>query len=206
MEAKFITVEGQDGAGKSTNLQVIAKFLQNQDIPFVQTREPGGTRFGEQVRKLLLDSDDDDFGEMAELLLVFAARAQHLEEVIEPALNAGSWVLCDRFTDATFAYQGGGRGMSTTVIGQLQTIVQRGRQPDLTLLLDLPVDVGEQRAGQRSAADRFEVQELAFKQRVRDAYLAMAAATPERFRVIDASLDIESVATSIQNELRKFLT
>ncbi|MFT5574156.1 MAG: dTMP kinase, partial [Cryomorphaceae bacterium] len=127
----FITIEGQDGAGKSTNVEVVQAYLQQHDIDFVHTREPGGTTFGEQVRDLLLGSGDDSLGEMAELLLVFAARAEHIKQVIEPALSQGKWVLCDRFTDATYAYQGGGRGMSMSEIAKLEQSIQGSLRPDL---------------------------------------------------------------------------
>ncbi len=202
---KFITVEGQDGAGKSTNLEVIAEYLHAQDITLVQTREPGGTVFGERIRELLLDSTDKDFGDLTELLLVFAARAQHLEEVIEPALAAGQWVLCDRFTDATYAYQGSGRGIAWSAIQRLEHLVQQGRKPDLTLLLDLPVEVGQQRADDRSAADRFELQKLEFKQHVRDGYLKIADAEPERIKIIDAGQTKDQVADAIRRCLSEYV-
>lgn len=202
---KFITVEGQDGAGKSTNIDIVADYLTHANIDFIHTREPGGTPFGECVRKLLLGSSDHDFGNMAELLLMFAARAQHLEEVIMPALTAGKWVLCDRFTDASFAYQGGGRGVDLDTIKQLQQIVHKDLTPNLTLLLDLPVEIGQQRASQRSSADRFERQKLEFKARVRDTYLTLAEQQPERIRLVDASETLEQVAESIRRHLDEFV-
>jgi len=177
---KFITVEGQDGAGKSTNISVVQDYLSQQGISFVTTREPGGTRFGEQVRELLLNSADDHLGDKAELLLVFAARAQHIKEVILPALQQGEWVLCDRFTDATYAYQGAGRGLNTADIATLEQTVQGDLRPDLTLLLDVPVEIGVSRAGARSDPDRFEQQHNSFKQQVRDCYLARAKVEPSR--------------------------
>lgn len=202
---KFITIEGQDGAGKSTNITVIEQFLANHKIDFVKSREPGGTPFGEIVREVLLNSGDDKIGATAELLLIFAARAQHIEQVIEPALAVGQWVLCDRFTDATFAYQGAGRGLSVDLIKQLQSSVQNKLRPDLTILLDLPVEVGVSRAGQRSTPDRFEQQKHVFKQRVRDGYLQLASEQPQRVKVIDASQDLAAVANAIQVVLREFM-
>ncbi len=202
---KFITIEGQDGAGKSTNLAVIEEELRAAGKELVVTREPGGTPFGEQVRELILSSNDTEFGDTAELLLIFASRAQHIEQVIEPALAAGKWVLCDRFTDATFAYQGGGRGIESSKIAQLETFVQGSLQPDLTVLLDLPIEIGESRAGQRSAPDRFERQKSEFKAKVRQSYLDRAALEPVRFRKVDASTDIETVKAAISAVINDYL-
>jgi len=202
---KFITIEGQDGAGKSTNLAVIERFLTQQKIDFVKTREPGGTPFGENIRELLLSSGDHRIGIMAELLLVFAARAQHIQELIEPTLSQGQWVLCDRFTDTTYAYQGGGRELELDAIASLEQIVQGDLRPDLTVLLDLPVALGESRAGRRSNPDRFEQQKIEFKQRIRDCYLQMAAEQPQRIKVIDASLSEDEVAQSIIRILNAFV-
>lgn len=206
MRGKFITIEGQDGAGKSTNSALVANYLIKAGIELVQTREPGGTKFAETIRSLLLEPSDHDFGGLAELLLVFAARADHIEKVIEPALSAGKWVLCDRFTDASFAYQGGGRGIEINQIKTLQSLVQNSLQPDLTLLLDLPVEVGETRAGQRSAADRFERQKIAFKQRVRDVYLSIAHTEPDRVVIIDANQELNNVTAQIIDQLNNLLT
>lgn len=205
MRGKFITIEGQDGAGKSTNLAVVAELLKRAGKDLVVTREPGGTAFGERVRELILGSNDQQFGDMAELLLIFAARAQHINEVIEPALTAGKWVLCDRFTDATFAYQGGGRGIDLATITQLEQMVQGSLQPDLTLLLDLPIEVGESRAEQRSAPDRFERQQRRFKAKVRDSYLQRARAYPQRFTVVDASAGIDDVKLNVSQAVRHYL-
>ena len=205
MRGKFITVEGQDGAGKSTNLAVVSGYLRDQGIEFIETREPGGTPTAERIREMILNSNDDDFGDLTELLLVFAARADHLENKIKPALEAGIWVLCDRFTDATFAYQGGGRGMNLDQIRELQQLVQGGLCPDLTLLLDVPVEVGEQRASARSEADRFELQQSEFKQRVREQYLAIAEAEPERVKIIDASAGLEEVGQQVVAVLEGFV-
>jgi len=202
---KFITIEGQDGAGKTTNIDVIKRYLLDKGISFIQTREPGGTELGESIRELILNSNDQKIGDSAELLLMFAARAQHLQDVIEPALARGQWVLSDRFTDATYAYQGGGRGMSTDDIAQLEQFVLGDLRPDLTILLDLPVEIGESRAGQRSTPDRFEQQQLNFKQRVRDCYLQRALSEPGRIKLIDASQSIEIVRKSIQSTMNAFV-
>lgn len=203
--AKFITIEGQDGAGKSTNVDVVKRQLTGKGISFIHTREPGGTEFGEKVRQLLLSSDDEQFGGQAELLLVFAARAQHIEQIIRPAMQRGDWILCDRFTDATYAYQGAGRGLEQSSIEALETLIQGELRPDLTLLLDLPVELGASRAGQRSKPDRFEVQKLEFKQRVRDCYLARAAADTQRIKIIDASRSLDQVENDILAVLDQFI-
>ena len=160
MQGKFITLEGGEGAGKSTNISFIQDYLQQRDIEVVLTREPGGTALSEQIREILLDHKQDNMNSDTELLLMFAARAQHLAEVIRPALQAGRWVICDRFTDATYAYQGGGRGIATARIAQLEQWVQGELRPDMTLIFDLPVQTGLERAGNRSSPDRFEQEDL----------------------------------------------
>lgn len=193
MSGRFITVEGIEGVGKSTNLAFVQARLEALGQTVVLTREPGGTELGEAVRGLLLDHRNDAMGDDTELLLMFAARAQHLAEVIRPAMARGDWVLCDRFTDATYAYQGGGRGVARERIAALEAWVQDGLRPDLTLLLDVPVDVGLARAGKRGALDRFERERTDFFERVRTAYLALAEAEPARFRVIDASRPLAAV-------------
>ena len=203
MRGKFITIEGQDGAGKSTNVTVMQEYLNTRSIEFVHTREPGGTDLGEKIRELLLNSSAG-IADKAELLMMFAARAQHIESVIEPALSKGVWVLCDRFTDATYAYQGAGRGLNVGDIQLLETYVQAGLVPDLTLVLDLPIDVSESRAGLRSAPDRFERQKHDFKQNVRDCYLARARNEPDRMKVVDASQSLESVKQSVVTVLTRF--
>ncbi|MDP4916217.1 MAG: dTMP kinase, partial [Haliea sp.] len=170
----FITFEGGEGAGKSTNIAYLQAHLQSRGVDLVVTREPGGTRLGEDVREVLLRLRDEPVAPMAELLLLFAARAQHLQEVIQPALLAGKWVICDRFTDASYAYQCGGRGMSAASVRTLETLVQGELRPDYTLLLDAPVETGLERARGRGELDRFEQEELAFFQRVRDTYLQLA--------------------------------
>lgn len=194
----FITLEGGEGVGKSTNMAFIAKFLTDHCIPFVQTREPGGTALAEAVRALLLNKNEgEDWADMAELLLMFAARAQHLEHLIKPALAAGKLVLCDRFTDATYAYQGGGRELDKATIVQLEQLVQGSLRPDLTLLLDAPLDVGLARAEARSELDRFESEQRSFFERVRAAYLERAEAQPSRFAVIDASASLDEVQQQV---------
>lgn len=193
---RLITVEGIEGAGKSSSLAFLRARLEAAGKAVRVTREPGGTVLGEALRGLLLDADSRVDAD-AELLLMFAARAQHLDEVIRPALAAGEWVLCDRFTDATYAYQGGGRGVDTARIASLEAWVQRGLQPDRTLLLDVPVATGLMRAGQRSAPDRFEREQAAFFERVRQAYLQRAAADATRFRVVDAAASVAKVQNAL---------
>ena len=194
---RFITVEGIEGAGKSTQMAVIGQFLGRQGIRVVVTREPGGTPLSEAVRALLLDPDNRGMSADTELLLVFAARAEHLHKVIRPALESGDWVLSDRFTDATFAYQGGGRGIAAARIAVLEEWVQGGLQPDLTLLLDVAVEAGMARIAGRGQPDRFEREDGEFFQRVRTSYLQRAAAEPRRFRRIDASAPAEQVGRSV---------
>lgn len=205
MQAKFITVEGSEGVGKSSNLAFIEDYLRNAGIDIVRTREPGGTPLGEAVRELLLDARQKAMCDDTELLLMFAARAQHLAEVIRPALAAGQWVLCDRFTDATYAYQGGGRGVPMERIRVLEEWVQGELRPDHTLLLDMPVADGLQRAGARSEPDRFEQEQHAFFERVRDTYLMRAQAQPGRIHVIDASPALDKVQAQIAQVLQRIL-
>jgi len=201
----FITVEGGEGVGKSTNLQFIAELLRGAGREPLLTREPGGTELAERIRRLLLEPAAEVVCEMTELLLIFAARAQHLEQVIKPALAAGRWVLCDRFTDATYAYQGGGRGLDTALIGQLEQLVQGPLRPHLTLLLDAPVAVGRERARSRSAPDRFEAEQIAFFERVRAVYRERAAREPERFRVVDAQQPLPAVQAQLRACLAPWL-
>ncbi len=204
-KACFITVEGIEGAGKTTCMQLIEQRIRARGHDLLLTREPGGTPLGEALRDLLLGHRHDGMHDDTELLLMFAARAEHLHSRIEPALAAGSWVLCDRFTDATYAYQGFGRGIDIARIASLEDWVQGTRRPDLTLLLDVPVELGLERAGRRSAPDRFERQERAFFERVRDGYLQLAAQSPDRYRVIDAVLDLEQVPAQIVATIDAFL-
>ncbi|MFT4861359.1 MAG: dTMP kinase [Pseudohongiellaceae bacterium] len=192
-KGRFITLEGVEGVGKSTNLEVIQRFLQHRGVDYIVTREPGGTPVAEEMRQLLLANRDEKLHEISELLLVFAARSQHLEALIKPALAKGVWVLCDRFTDATYAYQGGGRKLDKNTIATLETLAQGDLRPDLTFILDLDPEIGLQRASQRGELDRFENEQVSFFHRVRATYLARAEADPERCRVIDASAPIESV-------------
>jgi len=198
--AMFITLEGGEGAGKSTSRDFIVSLLEDYQVPFIQTREPGGTTIGEALRGLLLSKKGTAPSVTTELLLVFAARAQHLHEVIEPALRDGKWVLCDRFTDATYAYQGYGRGFDLREIEALEALVQRGRHPDLTLLFDIDPQLGMARARQRAELDRFEEEELAFFEKVREGYLSRAECD-SRFKIIDASRSI----TDVQHALRETL-
>lgn len=202
---RFITVEGGEGVGKSTNLAFVEALLRARGIAVCVTREPGGTALGERLRELLLATDIEAPVPMAELLMIFAARAQHLATVIEPALAAGEWVLCDRFTDATFAYQGYGRGLDRAAIARLEDLVQAGRQPDLTLLLDLDPDIGLSRANARGELDRFETEERDFFRRVRGGYRDRAAANPARWRVIDASQSLDAVQQDLTEQLNAWL-
>lgn len=192
--ARFITFEGIDGAGKSTHIARVIERLAARGAEVLSTREPGGTPLAESLRGLFLHSGMDG---LTEALLVFAGRRDHLVKLIEPALAAGKTVVCDRFTDASFAYQGAGRGMDLAVLGTLEQWVQQGRQPDLTLWFDLPAELAAQRRAAAREADRFEQQDLDFFERVRSGYAARAAASPQRFARIDASGSIESVAAQI---------
>jgi dTMP kinase len=206
MSGRFITLEGGEGVGKSSNLEFIRRHLEAAGKTVIVTREPGGTPLGEQVRALLLDHRHDGMSADAELLLMFAARAEHLAQVIRPALAAGKWVLCDRFTDATYAYQGGGRGIAAERIAALETWVQGDLRPDLTLLLDAPVAVGMGRAGRRASnADRFEREQTAFFEQVRHTYLELAKRCAERYRIIDASQTLNAVQDQLRRELDTFL-
>jgi dTMP kinase len=189
----FITVEGGEGDGKSTNIAFLEKQLVGRGVDLVVTREPGGSSLGERVRQLLLAVDEEAIDAMAELLLVFAARAQHISTLIEPTLAAGKWVLCDRFTDATYAYQCGGRGIDRATVSALEQLVQGELRPDCTLLLDAPVSTGMARAQGRGELDRFEREELAFFERVRATYLELAQTSSGRYRIIDAGQPLEIV-------------
>lgn len=200
MRGGFITLEGIEGVGKSTNVAVVGEVLRKNRLEVVATREPGGTAFGERVREWILTGDHGKLSAEIETLLMFAARARHLEQVITPALTEGRWVVCDRFTDATFAYQGGGRGASRTLLSGLQNEIQKGLDPDLTLLLDAPLDVGAARIKAR-ALDHFEREERPFFERVRAAYLARAAEYPDRIKVIDAAQPLDAVRRRIESEV-----
>ncbi|TPW18262.1 MAG: dTMP kinase [Halothiobacillaceae bacterium] len=205
MQGHFITVEGIEGVGKSSNIAFIQQYLEEHHQAVVLTREPGGTALGEQIRDLLLGHRHDGMCNATELLLMFAARAEHLDKVILPHLQAGRWVLCDRFTDATYAYQGGGRGMSDERIGILESWVQGTLRPDLTLLLDAPVDVALGRAQRRSEPDRFERSTQAFFAQVRTKYLELAQHYPQRYRLIDASQTLTRVQSEIRQVLASYL-
>ena len=205
LRGKFLTVEGTEGVGKSTNLAFIHTWLQSQGVDVVVTREPGGTPLAEQIRELLLAKRDESVDETAELLLVFAARAQHIAQVIKPALARGAWVLSDRFTDATYAYQGGGRGLSTQTILQLENLVQGDLRPDLTLILDIDVELGLNRARQRGELDRFESETIGFFERVRSAYRERAEQSPERYSLVNAGQDLASVQADISAILKATL-
>ncbi len=204
MPGIFITLEGGEGAGKTTNLLFARQCLQRAKHDVVVTREPGGTELGERIREILLHRHDLHMLAESELLLMFAARSEHIAKVIRPALAAGKTVLCDRFTDASYAYQGGGRGIPADRIAVIEQWAQAELRPHLTLLFDVPVDAGRARAGQRSEPDRFERENNEFFQRVRDAYLARAVQEPERIRVIDASLPLEKVEQRIAEILQEF--
>ena len=199
----FITLEGSEGVGKTTNMNFIADRLGRRGIAFVRTREPGGTPVAERVRTILLDPASERIDPEAELLLVFAARAQHIATVIRPALDAGTWVLCDRFTDATYAYQGGGRRVPRDRIASLETAVQGSLQPDLTIYLDMPVERGLARID-TSQRDRFELEQRAFFERVRSVYLDRAKSYP-RFRTIDANRPLSDVQRDIATALDAFI-
>ena len=198
MRGHFITLEGIEGAGKTTQREAVADCLRAAGLDVLTTREPGGSAIAERIRALLLDPDNTGMHGDTELLLMFAARAEHLQQRILPALDVGTWVVCDRFTDATYAYQGGGRGVPVERIAMLEELVQGARRPDLTLLFDLPAETGLARARARgpAAPDRFEAEAVHFFERVRDAYLARAAAEPERFVQIDAARAPAEVAAA----------
>ncbi|MEH6517926.1 MAG: dTMP kinase [Halioglobus sp.] len=193
----FITVEGGEGVGKSTNMALLERHLSDHGVELVVTREPGGTPLAEDIRELLLTPREEQVSSLSELLMMFAARAQHLEAKIEPALAAGKWVLCDRFTDATYAYQSGGRGVDASLVRRLERLVQGELRPDYTLLLDAPVEVGMERARGRGELDRFEQEELAFFERVRSTYLQLARESSGRYRLIDASQSLDVVETKM---------
>ena len=197
----FITLEGIEGAGKSTHIKFIADLLEQAGREVLITREPGGTELGEQVRNILLMQKTLQISNVSELLLMFAARAQHLSQLIMPALNNGLCVLCDRFTDSTYAYQGGGRQMSMETIGKLANLVHPDLSPDLTLLFDLSVETGLARAGKVGEADRFESETLQFFQSARTVYLNIATSEPDRVKIIDAENDIATVQSEIKNIL-----
>ncbi|MGA9853444.1 MAG: dTMP kinase [Gammaproteobacteria bacterium] len=203
LKSRFITVEGIEGVGKSTHIKFIRVWLQKRGIKVLQTREPGGTLLAEQIRETLLDASNTELPPMTELLLMFAARASHVGQVIRPALADGCWVLCDRFTDASYAYQGGGRKLPARNIAVLERMVVKTLKPDLTLLLDAPVKVGMNRIKLRGQKDRFEQEQRAFFERVRRAYLKLARSQPRRIQVINADGDLNEVQQRIAAVLGK---
>jgi dTMP kinase len=204
-KGRFITVEGIEGVGKSTQLAFMREYLEAAGQQVVLTREPGGTSLGEEIRALVLGQRRERMVADAELLLMFAARAEHIHKIILPALHKGFWVLCDRFTDATYAYQGGGRAVPWDRIAVLENWVQGTLRPDLTLLFDLPVEKGLARAGRRGQTDRFESEDIAFFERVRRAYLELVKADPERYQVIDANRPIALVRVELEHTLQAWL-
>ncbi len=201
MRGKFITVEGIEGVGKSTNIEFLSALIEQRGFSVLVTREPGGTPMAERIREMLLEHGDEALPDIAESLLFFASRSLHVNNSIRPALEAGKWVVCDRFTDASRAYQGYGRSLGLDKINLLADWVHGDLQPDLTLLLDAPAEVGKDRAEKRGATDRLDAEEAAFYRRVRDGYLSLAAAEPERFAVVDASRDLAQVQAEIRREM-----
>jgi dTMP kinase len=199
----FITIEGGEGVGKTSSLETIVSFLGDRGIDVVTTREPGGTPLGEAVRAWVLDGDHGSLSAEVEALLMFAARAEHLHKLIRPALEHGTWIVCDRFTDATLAYQGGGRGADPGFLRSIAARIQGGLEPDLTILLDAPVAVGMARIADRPH-DHFEREAASFFERVRRTYLDLAAAEPDRIRVVDASASRNAVHEAIEHELESF--
>ena len=206
MIGRLITLEGLEGVGKSTNMDFIRRKLQDAGIDVDVTREPGGTPLAEKIRQLVLDTADEPLPDLCELLLIFAARSANLENRIRPALDHGRWVLCDRFTDATYAYQGGGRGLPLEIIASLEDWIQSGLRPDLTILLDTPVEIGLQRIRERGGTDRFESQRLEFFQRAREVYLSRAQQEPERYVVVDASRPLAQVQDDLAKVIELYLS
>lgn len=199
---KFITLEGGEGVGKSTNLKFIHQHLQSLGIKVIATREPGGTDLAEKLRTLMLDQDQEAITAKAELLLMFAARSQHIQHVIRPALEAGTWVLCDRFTDATYAYQGAGRSINESSIAWLENFIQESLRPNLTLLLHAPLHISTKRVLERGGADRFEQEKQQFYERVQQNYLSRARKYPERIKVINADVELQQVQLQISEILK----
>jgi dTMP kinase len=196
---KFITVEGIEGVGKSTNVAHLTKAIEARGHTVITTREPGGTPMAERIREMLIEHGDEPMSDVAELLLMFASRSLHVNNVIVPALASGTWVVCDRFVDASRAYQGGGRGLPMKDINQIANLVLGDLKPDLTILLDAPVEIGMGRADKRGAPDRFETERAAFFERVRECYLSLAASDPERFVIVDATADMDTVRSNIES-------
>ena len=204
MSGKFITIEGTEGAGKSTNLSSIEKVLNDFDISYIVTREPGGTAVGEELRSVLLKNESINISGQTELLLMFASRMQHINDVIKPALKLNKWVICDRFTDASYAYQGYGRQLNLSFISSLENLVHPDLQPDLTLILDVPVNIAMGRVHDRGNLDRFEQEDVAFFNRVRAGYKEIAKNNIDRCREIDASKDLAEVQAEVMHIIRDF--
>ncbi len=202
---KFITVEGIEGVGKSTNVVFLREVIEKRGIDVLTTREPGGTPMAERIREMLIEHGDEPVPDITELLLMFASRSLHVNNVIQPALAAGTWVICDRFTDASRAYQGGGRRFPQRDINRLAEWVHGDLRPDLTILLDAPVATGMNRAGRRGSPDRIEIERVDFFERVRECYLSLAEAEPERFVVVDASVDMDTVRASIASIIDRII-
>ena len=204
MSGKFITIEGTEGAGKSTNLSSIEKVLNDFEISYIVTREPGGTAVGEELRSVLLNNESINISGQTELLLMFASRMQHINDVIKPALKLNKWVICDRFTDASYAYQGYGRRLNLSFISSLENLVHPDVQPDLTLILDVPVNIAMGRVYNRGNLDRFEQEDVAFFNRVRAGYKEIAKNNIDRCREIDASKDLAEVQAEVMQIIRDF--
>lgn len=204
-QPRFITLEGIEGVGKSTNMTFISELLSENEIPHVTTREPGGTPLAEEIRQLLLDKSKEPVSDITELLLMFASRSQHLQNFILPNLDKGNWVVCDRFTDSSYAYQGGGRGLPMEVIADLENMVMGDFRPDLTLVLDIKVETGLMRASNRGAKDRIEEESREFFTRVRQNYLDRARHWPERYEVIDSGLSLPEVQVQVEDEIRRLI-
>jgi len=206
MAGKFITIEGSEGVGKSTNISFISNYLKNKNLTTIETREPGGTKTAEEIRQVLLNTEGETVPEIAELLLFFAARSFHVENLIKPAIQKGHYVICDRFSDASIAYQGYGRGFNIKDINKIASWVHAKVQPDLTILLDAPAEIGMQRAKKRGAIDRMESEDISFYERVRNGYLTLASEHKERFVIIDATQSLKSVQAEIAFHLDVLLT
>jgi len=206
MAGKFITIEGSEGVGKSTNISFISNYLKNKNLTTIETREPGGTKTAEEIRQVLLNTEGETVPEIAELLLFFAARSFHVENLIKPAIQKGHYVICDRFSDASIAYQGYGRGFNIKDINKIASWVHAKVQPDLTILLDAPAEIGMQRAKKRGAIDRMESEDISFYERVRNGYLTLASEHKERFVIIDATQSLKSVQAEIAFHLDALLT
>jgi len=204
VQGRFITFEGGEGAGKSTQLKRVADWLRGQNVAVTLTREPGGTPRAERLREILLERDGEPMPQSCELLLMFAARATHLANLVVPAMGRGEWVLCDRFTDATYAYQAGGRGVAQERIAALERWVHADLQPDLTLLFDVPPDVAARRLARTRAADRFEAEEIGFFQAVRREYLARAGQEPARFFVVDGTRPPEALRLQLTELMQRW--